>query len=45
VGIDTGPGIEILPKDAVAKISLNPTEKIGLALASLFMVYRFFFHN
>ena len=44
-GIVTATVIEMLLIDAVADLSLNPTEKIGLALGSLFAVYLFFFHN
>jgi len=44
-GIVTATVIEMLLTDAVTELVLNPTEKIGLALASLFAVYLFFFHN
>ena len=35
----------MLLTDAVTELSLNPSEKMALALASLFAVYLFFFHN
>ena len=44
-GIVTATVIEMLLTDAVAELSLNPTDKMALALASLFVVYLFFFHN
>ena len=44
-GIVTATVIEVLLVDAVAEMSLNPPEKMVLALASLFVVYLFFFHN
>ncbi|MBC8224021.1 hypothetical protein H8E65_05490 [Candidatus Bathyarchaeota archaeon] len=44
-GIVTATVIEMLLLDAVAELSLNPLEKMALALASLFAVYLFFFHN
>ncbi len=44
-GIVTATVIEMLLTDAVAEMSLNPPEKMVLALASLFVVYLFFFHN
>jgi len=44
-GIVTATVIEVLLVDAVAELSLNPTEKMALALGSLFMVYLFFFHS
>jgi len=43
-GIVTATVIEMLLTDAVTE-SLNPPEKMVLALASLFVVYLFFFHN
>ena len=44
-GIVTATVIEVLLVNAVAELSLNPTEKMMLALGSLFTVYLFFFHN
>lgn len=44
-GITTATIIEMLLTDAVTELSLNPTEKMELALVSLFAVYLFFFHN
>ncbi len=44
-GIVTATVLEVLLVDAVADLSLTPTEKVGLALGSLFAVYLFFFHN
>ena len=44
-GIVTATVIEVLLVDAVAEMSLNPPEKMVLALGSLFVVYLFFFHN
>ena len=44
-GIVTAAVIEVLLVDAVAEMSLNATEKLTLGLASLFIVYLFFFHN
>ena len=44
-GITTATIIEMLLTDAVTELGLNPTEKVGLALGSLFAVYLFFFHN
>ena len=44
-GIVTATVIEMLLTDAVAEMSLNPTEKMALGLASLFIVYLFFFHS
>ena len=44
-GIVTATVIEMLLTDAVTELSLNPSEKMALALASLFAVYLFFFHN
>ena len=44
-GIVTATVIEVLLTDAVAELRLNPTEKMVLALGSLFAVYLFFFHN
>jgi len=44
-GIVTATVIEMLLTDAVAEMSLNATEKLALGLASLFLVYLFFFHN
>jgi len=42
-GIATATVIEVLLVEAVTDLSLNPTEKVVLALASLFAVYLFFF--
>ncbi len=44
-GIVTATVIEMLLLDAVTDLRLNPTEKMALALGSLFVVYLFFFHN
>ena len=44
-GIVTATVIEMLLTDAMAELNLNSTEKMVLALGSLFVVYLFFFHN
>ena len=44
-GIVTATVIEMLLADAMAELNLNSTEKMVLALGSLFVVYLFFFHN
>ncbi len=44
-GIVTATVIEMLLTDAMMELSLNPVEKIGLGLTSLFLVYLFFFHD